>query len=52
MNILGIDPGLGNTGYGVISSLDNQIHLISHGVIKTSTKDNLADRLKIIQNYY
>ena len=48
MNILGIDPGLGNTGYGVISSLDNQIHLISHGVIKTSTKDNLADRLKII----
>jgi len=48
MNILGIDPGLGNTGYGIISSNAQKVDLVDYGVIKTSTKDNLAKRLKII----
>ena len=48
MNVLGIDPGLGNMGYGVISSRDNQIQLICYGVIKTYPKDSLANRLKTI----
>ena len=50
MKILGIDPGLGATGYGLISSLNNKLELIDCGSIKTSPKDNLADRLKIIFN--
>tara|TARA_Y100001960_G_scaffold26996_2_gene23743 strand:- start:111 stop:593 length:483 start_codon:yes stop_codon:yes gene_type:complete len=50
MKILGIDPGLGTTGYGLISSLNNKLELIDCGTIKTSTKANLADRLKIIFN--
>ena len=48
MNILGIDPGLGTTGYGVIMSVNNKVKLIDYGTIKTSTKDTLAQRLKII----
>ena len=48
MNILGIDPGLGTTGYGVIMSAKNKVELIDYGTIKTSTKDTLAQRLKII----
>ena len=48
MNILGIDPGLGTTGYGVIMSANNKVELIDYGTIKTSTKDTLAKRLKII----
>ena len=48
MNILGIDPGLGTTGYGVIMSANNKVELIDYGTIKTSTKDTLAQRLKII----
>ena len=48
MNILGIDPGLGTTGYGVIMSANNEVKLIDYGTIKTSTKDTLAQRLKII----
>ena len=48
MIVLGIDPGLGNTGYGVLSSLNNEFKLLDYGVIKTNSKDNLANRLNII----
>ena len=48
MNILGIDPGLGTTGFGLISSIGNSMKLIEYGTIKTSTKDSLPIRLKII----
>tara|TARA_B110000014_G_C20110402_1_gene584832 strand:- start:1266 stop:1748 length:483 start_codon:yes stop_codon:yes gene_type:complete len=50
MKILGIDPGLGATGYGLISSMNNKLELIDCGAIKTSPKDNLSNRLKIIFN--
>ena len=48
MNILGIDPGLGTTGYGIISNANNNTQLVDFGTIKTSPKDNLSKRLKII----
>jgi|TARA_B110001454_G_scaffold199526_1_gene204402 crossover junction endodeoxyribonuclease RuvC len=50
MKILGIDPGLVNTGYGIISAINNNFELIDYGVIKTSSKDKLSNRLKIIFN--
>jgi len=50
MNVLGIDPGLVNTGFGVISSINNNFELIDYGVIKTNSKDKLSNRLKIIFN--
>ena len=43
--ILGIDPGLKNTGWGVINSFNNKESYLSHGVIKTSSKDTLGERL-------
>ena len=48
MNILGIDPGLGTTGYGIISNINNEMELVDFGTIKTSPKDSLSKRLKII----
>tara|TARA_B100000131_G_C18045883_1_gene584381 strand:- start:492 stop:974 length:483 start_codon:yes stop_codon:yes gene_type:complete len=48
MNILGIDPGLGTTGYGIISNQNNNMQLLDFGTITTSPKDNLSKRLKII----
>tara|TARA_Y100000741_G_scaffold330520_1_gene285156 strand:- start:128 stop:610 length:483 start_codon:yes stop_codon:yes gene_type:complete len=48
MKILGIDPGLGTTGFGLISSTNEKFNLIDFGTIKTSTKDSLSNRLKII----
>jgi len=45
LRILGIDPGLEITGYGVIEANNRQIKLKEAGVIKTSHKQNLQDRL-------
>ena len=50
MNILGIDPGLSATGYGVLSIIGDKVESINYGDIKTSTKDELAIRLTIIFN--
>jgi crossover junction endodeoxyribonuclease RuvC len=46
--ILGIDPGLADTGYGVIESYKSEFKFLTCGVIKTSAKLELADRLLII----
>ena len=50
MKILGIDPGLIQTGFGVINTSDNKSDLIDYGIIKPSVKDNLANRLFTIFN--
>lgn len=46
MRILGIDPGLGTTGYGIIES-DN-LRLIEAGVIRTQSNTPIQARLKKI----
>ena len=46
--ILGIDPGLQTTGYGCVEVKGDQYTLISAGVILTSNKNSLAERLDFI----
>ena len=53
MRILGIDPGLQVTGYGVIQipknfSLGQEIELVEAGVIRTRKDSGIADRLEKI----
>ncbi len=43
--ILGIDPGLQKTGYGVIASENGDATVIEAGVVSTNPKDELASRL-------
>ncbi|MDD5439305.1 MAG: crossover junction endodeoxyribonuclease RuvC [Candidatus Omnitrophica bacterium] len=51
MRILGIDPGLGITGYGLIDAGDSRmIALIEAGVIRTAPASGIAERLKKIYN--
>lgn len=50
MKILGIDPALTLTGYGVIISQNNNFSLVEAGIISTRPKDNIAIRLKKIFN--
>lgn len=50
MRILGIDPGLLNTGYGVIDYGNNQSRLVAQGCIITSSKDPTPARLKDIHD--
>lgn len=45
MIILGIDPGLIKTGWGVIQKINNEIKYVASGTIKTDVKLSLSDRL-------
>lgn len=45
MKILGIDPGLNITGYGLIEDAGDKIKLIEAGVIRTSSDNAIAGRL-------
>lgn len=50
MIILGIDPGIANTGYGIIKAESSTFTLLGFGSIRTSSKDESAQRLKIIHD--
>lgn len=45
IRILGIDPGLRRTGWGVIESKGNSLHFIASGVVTSDDKAELAQRL-------
>lgn len=45
MRVLGIDPGLNITGYGIIEETDQGIRLIEAGVVRTNAKAPTGDRL-------
>jgi crossover junction endodeoxyribonuclease RuvC len=44
--ILGIDPGIADTGYGVICLEANRMKCLDYGSIKTSSKSPLPERLE------
>jgi crossover junction endodeoxyribonuclease RuvC len=48
--ILGIDPGLTKTGWGVIESEGNRLTFIAAGLIRTTLTLTLAERLKEIDD--
>lgn len=45
MRILGIDPGYGRTGYGVIELDGNRIRPLEYGLIETGSKLSMEKRL-------
>lgn len=48
MRIIGLDPGTATTGYGIIDTVDGQIHLVVYGVLLTPPSDTPAVRLQSI----
>ena len=46
MILLGIDPGLQRTGWGVIRQNGNALSFVGCGVVKSDSADDLAVRLK------
>ena len=48
MKIIGIDPGLACTGFGIIEVNNNNLNLIDYGVVKTNSKELLNIRLNTI----
>ena len=45
MKLLGIDPGLRNTGWGIIESEGSRLTYVGDGVVKSDAKLSLAERL-------
>lgn len=45
MRILGIDPGLGITGYGLIEAGNRNIKVIEAGIIRSDAKQEIEKRL-------
>ena len=45
MKILGLDPGLGTTGWGIIRADGNRLSHLANGQLKTNTSAPLANRL-------
>ena len=48
MRILGVDPGLQITGYGIIDRRKRSFSLIEAGILQTSSKNKIEDRLEKI----
>ncbi len=48
MRILGIDPALTITGYGLIETKNNKLALVEAGIISTSAKELVTRRLEKI----
>ncbi len=48
--ILGIDPGLANTGFGVIDYSCGKYRMVSYGCITTNSTQSHSERLLVIYN--
>jgi crossover junction endodeoxyribonuclease RuvC len=46
MRLIGLDPGLRLTGWGVIDVEGNRLRHVAHGVVKVATAGTLAERLR------
>jgi crossover junction endodeoxyribonuclease RuvC len=45
MLIIGLDPGLGTTGWGIVAKQGNRLSHIANGQVRTDSKAALAERL-------
>jgi len=50
IRILGIDPGLRRTGWGLIDVMGNRLIFVACGSVETNDKADLADRLVAIHD--
>jgi len=46
MRVLGIDPGLATTGYGLVTSTDQELVLVDYGTLETQPGQPLGERLQ------
>ena len=49
--IIGVDPGLNTTGFGIIDEKKGQISLIAYGTIKPPNKESLPNRLEYLNSH-
>ncbi len=49
--VIGIDPGLGTTGFGIIDSKKTQMRLVAYGTIKPPVDEALPNRLEYLYTH-
>ncbi len=52
MRIIGIDPAIGSTGWGIIEIKNNIIYYIDSGIIKTAPSDEMSKRVANIGLFF
>ena len=50
MRVLGIDPGLNTTGYGVLDFTSGQPRLVEAGVVRSKASGSLGERVKEVHD--
>ena len=45
MRLLGLDPGLQKTGWGIVDSIGTRLRHVANGTVKSDPKKTLAERL-------
>jgi crossover junction endodeoxyribonuclease RuvC len=48
VRILGLDPGLNRTGWGLVDHEGNRLRHVAHGVVRSDPSDPLARRLAVL----
>ena len=48
--LLGLDPGLRRTGWGVIESAGNRLRHVGHGVVETEAEASVPERLRALHD--
>ncbi|RKX54358.1 MAG: crossover junction endodeoxyribonuclease RuvC [Thermotoga sp.] len=48
MKIMGIDPGFGRIGYGVIEVMRNKMEVVDYGLIETPASSDIPTRLDML----
>ena len=48
MRLIGLDPGLRATGWGVIEAAGNRLSFVGHGTIRPPVDGTLAERLAVL----
>ena len=51
MRVLGVDPGLQVTGYGVIESIEGRTKLLEAGIIKLKPRDPIQHRIQKVYHH-
>jgi len=52
MILLGIDPGLRFSGFGILAKSESRVCLLEYGLLKLSPTKNLQDRIHIFYDFF
>ena len=49
--IIGVDPGLNNTGFGILDYKGSKIKVVAYGLVSPPAKESIANRLEYLNSH-